>query len=326
MVDHYDGLRYDCGNGLYMVGKDPAMVALMNSLNLVAASQAKVVIQGETGVGKELVARALHYHSPRRQQPFVAVNCGAIPESLADAMFFGHVKGSFTGAYVNSDGLLAEADKGSLFLDEVNCLPPALQQKLLRAVQEQEYRHVGGTRLIHFDARIISASNKPLEQSVREGSFREDLYYRLHVVPLYVPPLRERQGDIGYIAQFFLERKNEKHILSDEVVNVLKKAYPWPGNIRELENILERAVLGDGPITPETIRTVLVSSSPKRNGVLWMPGITYQEAREAAVGKIEKEILGRALEFGGGRVTEAARLLGLDRSNLNKLLKSRGLR
>jgi formate hydrogenlyase transcriptional activator len=236
-----------------MVGNDPSLLELLEKIPLVAASDATVLIQGETGTGKELIARALHHSGPRRDRPLVKVNCGAISAGLVESELFGHVKGAFTGALTRRVGRFELADGGTIFLDEVGELPADTQVKLLRVLQEQEFEPVGSNTTIHVDVRVIAATNRDLEEAVRVGRFRPDLYYRLNVIPLRVPPLRERRGDIPQLAMFLLERSARKsgsrvRGITSETLRLLYE-YDWPGNVRELQNLIERAVvLSTGPV------------------------------------------------------------------------------
>lgn len=227
-----------------LLGKSPQVAALKKMIERVAPSKTNVLIIGESGTGKELVARALHELSPVKTGPFVAVNCGAIPETLIESELFGHKKGSFTGAVADKEGLFQVADGGTLFLDEVGELPLTMQVKLLRALQDRTIRRVGGNDNIKIDVRIVAATNRNLEEAVKKGTFREDLYYRLNVILLETPPLRTRTGDVEELALFFLNRYNEKHKrqlagFTPEALEVVL-AHRWPGNIRELENVMER--------------------------------------------------------------------------------------
>ncbi len=237
--------RYHMHN---IVGKSPQMLKVFNLIEKVSASDLTVLVTGESGTGKELVARAIHYGSRRKDFPFVAVNCGAIPETLLESELFGHTRGAFTGAIANRKGLFAEADKGTIFLDEISGTSPALQVSLLRILEEKEFRRVGEAKTSKTDVRVIAASNVALEDMIREKKFREDLYYRLSVVHIDVPPLRERGEDIPLLVQHFLNKHASGHAhreLQDGVMNLLMR-YDWPGNVRELENVLEgAAMMGD---------------------------------------------------------------------------------
>jgi DNA-binding NtrC family response regulator len=248
--------KYNFSN---ILGKSPPMRDLFTLIKKVAGSRSTVLIQGKSGTGKELVAKAIHYNSPRRARPLVTVNCSAIPKDLLESELFGHVKGAFTGAIANKRGLFEEADGGSLFLDEIGELSPELQVKLLRVLQEREIRRVGDTRTVSVDVRLIAATNRDLARAVKEGRFREDLYYRLNVIPLVLPELKDRAEDIPVLATHFLMKYAEE---ADPPIESVSKAamrllleYDWPGNVRELENVIERAViLGHGPqILPEDL-------------------------------------------------------------------------
>src|SRR5947199_3128602 len=234
-----------------IVGTSPAMRAVYERTRLVAPSRASVLIVGETGTGKELIARATHRLSPRADGPYIRVNCGALSESLLESELFGHVKGAFTGAIDNKTGRFEAAHGGTIFLDEISSMSPKLQVKLLRVLQERELERVGESRTIRVDTRVIAATNQSLEDEIEAGRFRDDLYYRLNVVPIRLPPLRERREDIPALARFFLtryseENKREPPELTEPMLRVLQD-YDWPGNVRELENYIERlVVMGEG--------------------------------------------------------------------------------
>ena len=295
------------------VGRSRRMLEVFETIRKVADSPSNVVITGETGTGKELVAQAIHHESPRRDQPFVSVNCGAIPEGLMESELFGHVKGSFTGAVSDARGLFSAAAGGTLFLDEITEIPPSIQVKLLRATQERSVRRVGDTRDVHVDVRLIAASNRDLPRAVAEGVLREDLFYRLNVIPIHLPPLRERRDDIALLTAHFIQklaRETGKDVrgVSPEVLTLLER-HRWPGNIRELENVIERAiVLGGGPtleidalpaelLRPDAARDVTVEIPPE--------GLDL----EATLDSIEQRLLRAALERSGGVQTRAAELL-----------------
>jgi two-component system response regulator PilR (NtrC family) len=229
-----------------MIGKSKGMLKVYSLVRKVADTVANILITGESGTGKELVARAIHENSLRKDKSFVVINCGGIPENLLESELFGYMKGSFSGAHVDKPGLFEVAHEGTIFLDEIGELPPFLQVKLLRVVQEKTFRRIGGTEDVKVDVRIISATNQDLAQKVKNGGFREDLYYRLNVIPVEIPPLRERNEDIPLLANYFIEKyskKFEKEIkkISPYAIQLLMK-YPFPGNVRELENIIERSV------------------------------------------------------------------------------------
>jgi two-component system response regulator PilR (NtrC family) len=256
-----------------ILGNSPQVAALKKMIERVAPSKTNILIIGESGTGKELVARALHELSPVKAGPFVAVNCGAIPESLIESELFGHKKGSFTGAIADKQGLFEVADGGTLFLDELGELPLTMQVKLLRALQDRAIRRVGGNENIKIDVRIVAATNKNLEEGVKKGTFREDLYYRLNVIMLETPPLRTRAGDIEELAQVFLKKFNEKQKRSlvgfaPEALEVIL-SHRWPGNIRELENVMERVVTLEGSdrIQVATLPPEMVLAARKAAGI-----------------------------------------------------------
>jgi len=276
---------------------------------------ANVLILGESGTGKELVAKAVHYNSPRRDKPFVAVNCGAIPETLMESELFGHKKGAFTGAIADRPGLFEQANGGTLFLDEIGEVPLQLQAKLLRVLQEREFRRVGGSQEIKTDVRIIAASNRDLEEQVKEGSFREDLFYRVNVVQIRMPSLRERPEDIPLLVEHFYKKfvppPYNGEIISSEALKALV-SYHFPGNVRELENLVERClVLGDKTISRETLPAQIIEFSPSATSagqsVLPPEGMNL----EAYLDGIEKRFLLQALEKSGGVKKKAAEILGL---------------
>ena len=231
---------------MQLVGQSPAICRLREQISKVAAMDAVVLVQGESGTGKELVARAIHMQSPRHQKAFVAINCGAIPESLTESILFGYEGGAFSGAHsAGQTGLLEKANGGTLFLDEAGEMPPSLQAKMLRTLQNYKIRRVGGSQVCQLDVRIVAASNRNLRDAVKSGRFREDLFYRLDVIPLIVPPLRERQGDIRLLVEFFLESYSAARGIRYEISSgLLKKfeAYAWPGNVRELKNFVEYGI------------------------------------------------------------------------------------
>jgi two-component system response regulator PilR (NtrC family) len=289
------------------------MLDVFETIRKIAGSPSNVVITGETGTGKELVAQAIHHESPRRDRPFVSVNCGAIPEGLMESELFGHVKGSFTGAVSDAPGLFAAADGGSLFLDEITEIPPSVQVKLLRATQERTIRRVGDTRDLRVDVRLIAASNRDLPRAVAEGVLREDLFYRLNVIPIQLPPLRDRRDDIPLLVGHFirkLSRETGKDVrgISPEALALLER-YRWPGNIRELENAIERAiVLGTGStLEVDALPTELLRPVAVSDVTLEIPpeGLDL----EATLDGIEQRLLRAALERSGGVQTRAAELL-----------------
>ncbi len=306
-----------------IVAKSHKMLEVFEIIKKVAGYDTTVLITGESGVGKELVARAIHYNSSRREGPFVPVNCGAIPESLLESELFGFVKGAFTDAQRTKKGLFEEADKGTLFLDEIGELPKELQVKLLRALQEGEIRRLGDTRPLRVDVRIIAATARDLAAEVREGRFREDLYYRLRVIPIHIPPLRERKEDIPLLAEHFLKiytAKTGKLLkgFTPEAMRVLT-TYNWPGNVRELENAVERAViLEDGDyITGESL-SFLLEEAPQGREIC---GLSLKEAQK----ELEKRLIREALKEAKGNKSRAARLLEISYRALLYKLKEYGM-
>ncbi len=296
------------------IGKSAAMQKVFSLIRQVADTKSTVLVTGESGTGKELVARAIHHNSPRKNSPFVAVNCAAIPETLLESELFGYMKGAFTGATANRHGLFEAADGGTIFLDEISATTPALQIKLLRVLQEREIKRVGGTVNIKIDVRVIAASNKDLLSEVEKRNFREDLYYRLNVIPIHLPPLRERREDIPLLVDFFLRRFSADigpKTVSPRAMELLM-SYRWPGNVRELENTIERLVIlsPGNTITEEHIPDAIRNSRPCPEVIpIEIPdtGIDLEALLENA----EKTLLRKALEKAGGIKTEAARLLGI---------------
>lgn len=317
-----------------MIGNSPAMQQIYTIVEQAAKTKTNVLITGESGTGKELIASSLHRLSDRADKPFVTVNCGGIPESLIESELFGHVKGSFTGAVSDKKGLFEEADKGTIFLDEIGELSLQLQVKLLRAVQERSFKPVGASKDVSVDIRIICATNKILEKEVIKGQFREDLFYRLNVIEIKVPPLRERKSDLKYLAQFFLDkysREMGKDIskISSYAIDLLSK-YDFPGNVRELENLIERSVAlsTTNIILPES----LSMASHKRRWIEGIPnkrfdleavanGVNLDEILES----IEKAYINKALETSKGTKNKAAGLLGLTFRSFRYRLEKLGL-
>src|SRR4051794_2699431 len=255
-----------------VVGDSPTMRAVYRLTRLVAPTRASVLLVGETGTGKELIARSIHRLSPRADGPYVRVNCGALTESLLESELFGHIKGAFTGAVDNKTGRFEAAHGGTIFLDEISTISTKLQVKLLRVLQEREFERVGESRTIRVDTRVVAATNQHLEDEIEAGRFRDDLYYRLNVVPIYLPPLRERRADVPALARFFLERYSEENRRDppELPVDVMKwlLEYDWPGNVRELENFIERAVVlsRDQPLTPELLHSGRSLRRPRAPG------------------------------------------------------------
>ena len=301
-----------------IVGQSEAMQKVFDVVKKVADARSNILICGESGTGKELVARAIHYNSARSAMPFVAVNCSAVPETLLESELFGHVKGSFTGAISNKAGLFEVANGGTIFLDEIGDTTPTIQVKLLRVIQEREFRRVGGNQDIKVDVRVIAATNRDLEKAVAEGTFREDLYYRLDVIPIRLPPLRLRTGDIPLLVTHFLEKFSQEGskpvpTLSPEAMHVLLE-HEWRGNVRELENLIERVVAfsSGGPVTDADVRGWLHRSvTPQQPGLptdLPDDGLDL----EALINGIEKDLLMKALERSKWVKKKAARLLRLN--------------
>ncbi len=315
-----------------IVGESAAMESVFRWIERVARSESTVMVYGESGTGKELVARAIHAGSPRRDGPFIRVNCGALTESLLDSELFGHEKGAFTGAERRRRGRFELAHGGTLFLDEISTISPATQVRLLRVIQERELERVGGEETIPVDVRIIAATNTPAEELISDGGFREDLFYRLHVVPLVIPPLRDRREDIAQLVQHFVQklrvRTNSVVTEVDESALQALRAYDWPGNVRELENVLERAlVLADGELLsaadlPILGRAGVTPTSSREDD----PGIPHGGLDlTRAVEGMEEKLLREALDRADGVKAEAARLLGLKASALYYKLEKYGI-
>ena len=314
-----------------LIGKSPKMQSVYELVEKVAQTRSNVLLTGESGTGKELVAKAIHYNSPRQAKPFVPINCGAIPENLLESELFGHIKGSFTGAVANKRGLLEIADGGTLFLDEVGELPLSLQVKILRVIQEREFKRVGGTEDIKVDVRLISATNQNLEKRVVDGAFREDLFYRLNVIQINLPPLRERKEDIPLLANHFarkysLELKKEIQGIAPEAFHVLL-TYEFPGNVRELENMIERAITLEGSqvISERSIRsyvnerTITKSTPPSLD--IPEEGMDFNKVVE----DLEKAFIIKALEKTGGTKKKAADILGINFRAMRYKLAKYGL-
>lgn len=307
-----------------IIGESVPIKALRQQLALMAGTNGRVLIYGESGVGKELVARALHSMSARASQPFVEVNCAAIPEELIESELFGHRKGSFTGAHEDKTGKFAKADGGTLFLDEVGDMSLKTQAKVLRVLDEQRFEPVGASESVQVDVRVIAATNKNLQEEIERGNFREDLFYRLNVIPFHVPPLRERLEDIPLLAEHFLrefaaEYGRKPKELTPEAVRVLQ-SYHWPGNVRELRNLMERIVI----MHPQPrIEARHIPLPPGRSGAVRL-GEHYGSLQEVRAA-VEREYILKKLEETGGNVSRAAELLGLERSNLYRKMKALGI-
>jgi two-component system response regulator HydG len=316
------GKRFDLGS---IIGNSASMRAMIETLTLVAPSEATVLIQGQSGTGKELVASAIHHNSPRKSSPFIKVNCAALPETLLESELFGHEKGAFTGAAGPRKGRFERADHGTLFLDEIGEMAPATQAKILRVLQEREFEPVGGNRSIRVDTRIISATNRNLEEEIAADQFREDLYYRLNVVTITVPPLRERLSDIPLLAEHFLEQyaaRNHRTFkgIAPQAMDLLMR-YSWPGNVRELENVIERAVImarGDHIGTEHFPSTISDQESATSGHAPTLPsGRSLKE--------VEREMILQTLDDMGGNRTQTAKILGISRRTLQLKLKEYGI-
>jgi len=306
-----------------IIGSSECMVEMYDLIGKVAPTATTVLITGETGTGKELFAQAIHRNSPRKDSPFIKINCAAIAENLLESELFGFEKGAFTGAVHRKPGRFELAHTGTLFLDEIGDLPKDMQVKILRVIQDQEFERVGGLRTIKVDVRLIAATNKTLLEEVGEGRFREDLYYRLNVFPINIPPLRERRGDIGHLADFFLKKFNEK--LNRKIEHIDPKAeeffthYGWRGNIRELENLMERLVLlttGDTITLEDIPAEIRFSSAAQTSGSPAKPKRSFKNILKDKTERLEKDMIMRVLEECGGNVSKAALQLGLSRRGL----------
>jgi two-component system response regulator AtoC len=317
-----------------IIAKADSMMKLFRTIEKIASYKTTVLITGESGTGKELIARAIHFNSLRARRKFVPINCGAIPETLLESELFGYVRGAFTDAHKDKAGLFEEADGGTLFLDEIGELPLGLQVKLLRALQEEEIRRVGATQTRKVDVRIVAATVKDLGEACRQGQFREDLYYRLNVLPIHIPPLRERREDVQLLVEHFLESTNKRHreaglALDRPVRSVTREAldlllkYPWPGNVRELENTIERCiVLAEGDtITAETLPEKIRASTDTIRQTLQSGELSIKKTTRI----IEEELIRRALKATRGNRTNAAKILEISHRALLYKLKEYGI-
>jgi two-component system response regulator AtoC len=311
-----------------ILGQTPAIQKLIALVETVAATSSTVLVTGETGTGKELVARAVHDASPRRMQRFVAINCGAIPEPLLEAELFGHVRGAFTGAVANRQGRVEQAHRGTLFLDEVGTMSPSLQVRLLRVLQAREFERVGDAQTVKVDVRVIAATNSDLQQMVADGTFREDLYYRLNVIPVHVPPLRERRGDVPLLAQHFLDRLSHESpsrgrvTLTQDAQQALM-AFPWPGNVRQLENIMERS-FALSPGRAQIGVDDLPAEFRALPGAVSADAVPFSEGGidlDTLVAGFERDLIHRALDRCNGNKRAAADLLHIKRTTLIERLK-----
>ena len=317
--------RYRYGN---IIGKSKPMLEIFDSIDKVAQSRASVLLTGRSGTGKELIAKAIHYNSPRKDRPFISINCGALTETLLESELFGHERGAFTGAVAMKKGRFELADEGTLFLDEIGDMPPSLQVKLLRVLQEMEFERVGGTKTIKVDVRVLSASNRNIKEDVTSGTFREDLFYRLNVMNIEVPLLRERIDDIPLLVKHFIEKYKEdagenKIELSPEVWKMLYN-YSWPGNVRELENVIERAVVlsSEGLITPEDLPEELVGAKIEFDVERFIPpGVPLPKALE----QIEEKLIRRALAQCNNVQSHASDMLGIKKNLIQHKMKKYGI-
>ena len=306
-----------------IVTRSPIMLRLLEQANMVAQSDVSVLINGQSGTGKEVLAQAIHGASPRGKKAFIAINCGALPEQLLESELFGHAKGAFTGAVSSREGLFQAATGGTLFLDEIGDMPLPLQSKLLRVLQEKEFEPVGSNEMLHSDVRVIAATSMDLEAAIKRGEFRADLYYRLNVLPIQVPPLRERLDDIPALSEAILEELRSQHELNREALALLAQ-HAWPGNIRELRNVLERAALlsDDLVLDANEIRAAIGTFSPVACGaVATVESETFAAARE----RFDRQVIEAALAACEGNVVEAAKRLGLGRSTLYKKMVALGI-
>jgi len=310
-----------------IVGHSPQITETLRLIAQVADAETTVLILGESGTGKELIARAIHYNSRRRERPFIAINCGALPETLLDGELFGHVRGAYTGAVSDSPGWFERAAGGTIFLDEIGEMSPSLQTKLLRILEAGEYARVGSTTVRHSDARVLAATHRDLAVMVSDGKMRQDLYYRLNVVEIAVPPLRERPDDVLLLARTFLDRFNEKHGKTRELSTAAEElllAYDYPGNVRELQNALQRAVLlATGPLIepgdlPASFRAVLRRG---KGGALQ----GFRAAKKRLIEEFERDYLTRCLREAGGNISQAARTAGIDFKNFHDKLGQYGI-
>ncbi len=330
LVEENRALKAKIAKEHEMIGKSSPISRLKEQIAMAAPTSGWVLITGENGTGKELVARAIHHNSQRRSKPFIEVNCAAIPEELIESELFGHEKGAFTGATAQRKGKFDQAHEGTLFLDEIGDMSLKTQAKVLRILQERKFERVGGNRTIEVDVRVIAATNKDLEEGIRKGEFREDLFYRLNVLPLQVPPLRERQDDISLLADHFLQVFCSKEIretkqLSPAAMEALRR-YPWPGNVRELKNLIERLVImtPEQLITPVHLPPAFSRSGPAAASPAAFPegeDATFRVAREA----FERDYILRKLEENDWNVSKTAEAVEIERSNLHRKIKAFGI-
>ena len=322
-----------------IIGRSPAMSRIFELVRKAARSEANILVVGESGTGKELVARAIHANSPRVSQPFVPVDCASLPEHLLESELFGHEKGAFTGAIRTKQGLVESAHRGTLFLDEIGELPQSLQVKLLRALQERQIRRVGGTGLVDVDVRLVSATNRDLREASAKGQFREELYYRINVIAIQLPPLRDRAGDVKLLVQAFLKRYGHGRVkaVDDEAMAALER-YRWPGNVRELQNVIERAcALADSETIssrdlPDHVLGIGEARRPTSTGeagvVMPDPGtdLTLKDAKERWMAVLEASYLRDLLARNDGNISAAAKAAGIDRKTFHRLINKHDLK
>jgi DNA-binding NtrC family response regulator len=321
-----------------VIGRSPAMAQVFELVKKAARSEANILVLGESGTGKELIARAIHANSPRAGQPFVPVDCASLPEHLLESELFGHEKGAFTGAVRSKAGLMETAHRGTLFLDEIAELPATLQVKLLRVLQERQIRRVGGTALVDVDVRIVSATNRDLRDSIARGQFREELYYRVNVIAIHLPPLRERAGDVRLLAHTFLKRYGQGRVtaMDDAALTALDR-YAWPGNVRELQNVMERAcALADGHtvtvrdlpdhVAQASSRPAAPAGPAPSGGAPAGTDLTLKAAKEQWLQVLEVSYLRDLLARHDGNVSSAAKAAGIDRKTFHRLINKYDLR
>jgi DNA-binding NtrC family response regulator len=316
------GYRYEFDN---IIGRSEPMQEIFSTIERVAPTRATVLLAGESGVGKDLIARAIHYHSPRRDRPLVKINCTALPENLMESELFGYEKGAFTGAQTSKPGKFEHADTGTVFLDEIGDVPAPIQVKLLRILQEREFERLGSNVTRHIDVRVIAATNQDLRAALEQGTFREDLYYRLNVVPMNIPPLRERKQDIPFLAEHFVRKLGPDtggrvEGITDEAMAKLV-AYHWPGNVRELENVIERSLVMCSGLTLDA-DDIKVETAPRPHSQNHEPSFLPEGL---TLDQYEQEIIREALKRADGNKSQAARLLGLTRNALRYRLAQMGL-
>lgn len=307
-----------------IVGRSPGMQEVFATVMRVAPSRATVLLAGESGVGKDLIARALHFHSPRKDRPFIKINCTALPENLMESELFGYEKGAFTGAVTSKPGKFELADTGTVMLDEIGDVPPAIQVKLLRVLQEREFERLGGNKTLHIDVRVIAATNRDLRAALEDGTFREDLYYRLNVVPIEIPPLRSRRDDIPYLARHFVEKLSPENggrvqRITDDAIDKLM-AYHWPGNVRELENVIERSIVM-APGETLDAAAIRMDMNIRHRHPAGEAGLPEGMSLDA----YEQELIRNALKQSDGNKSHAARVLGLTRNALRYRLTQMGI-